>query len=640
MAELESGQSLTSRFTLIRHLGRGGMGEVWLARDESLGARVVTKIIAPEATAEQISLLRQECRNARRLSHPNIVRVFDFHQDPSAVFISMEYVDGGDIAELRGQKPRQILATLLPLIEALEYAHGEGVVHRDLKSSNVLLDGSGRPRLSDFGIAGVLEPEAEDLLLAGGGSRSHASPQQMAGEPASPADDIYGLGALLTELLGESTPLVAPLQALLQSMTAPAPEDRPAGMTEVRQALQEVLDLELEEATVAPQVVRSDIRLAPPPRVAEVRPSEPMAAPSPALQDSGPAARHPYWWATVTAFLALAAVAFGVFVLLPKWVEENESTAVAAAVADQPIAPPVDSQPMEAAFEFASESPSATEESVSAAEVTPIPGPVEPRPEAIPGGPQPKRTQPPATSPSPPRVDRQAVEFASAMSEGLKALDSGEFEAAKRAFERALSLSPESAEAADGLARSELALRLASIRRHQAEARSFEQQERWHDAEREYAAALSLDSTLRFAREGKNRAAARAALDDSLEYHIAHPDRLSTKSVLEDAREALASARAIEPPTQKLHRQIDQLQAVVTIATTPVRVLLVSDDLTNVVVYKVGRLGTFENRTLDLRPGTYTVVGTREGYRDVRRQLEVVAEGENKPLTVRCEEPI
>jgi tetratricopeptide (TPR) repeat protein len=237
-------------------------------------------------------------------------------------------------------------------------------------------------------------------------------------------------------------------------------------------------------------------------------------------------------------------------------------------------------------------------------------------------------------------VDRGAREFAAAMSAGLKAYESGDLVGAKGAFERALSLAPGSVEAADGLARTELALRLEGIREHQAKAADLEREERWSDAAHEYSAALALDPTLRFAREGKDRAVARAALNDQLEYHITHPERLSEDSVLEEARTALASARGIEPTTEKLQVQADRLQGAIKIATTPIRVLLVSDDLTRVVVYRVGRLGTFERRHLDLRPGTYTVVGTREGFRDVRRQLEVVATGENKPMTVRCEEKI
>ena len=110
--------------------------------------------------------------------------------------------------------------------------------------------------------------------------------------------------------------------------------------------------------------------------------------------------------------------------------------------------------------------------------------------------------------------------------------------------------------------------------------------------------------------------------------------------MLDEAREALATARSIEPSSDLLRRQIEQLQAAIETATTPIRVLLLSDNLTQVVVYKVGRLGTFDQHSLELRPGTYTVVGSRAGYRDVRRQLRVVPGGENKPLTVRCEEPI
>jgi len=609
------------------------MGDVWLARDENLGAQVVTKMVAPDATAEQISLLRQECRNARRLSHPNIVRVFDFHRDPSATFITMEYVEGGTIDALRGQEPQKIIATLLPLVRALEYSHQQGVVHRDLKSSNVLLDRTGRPRLSDFGIAGVLEPDPEDLLLSGGGSRHHASPQQMAGEQASPADDVYGLGAVLAELLSSSSPLPDPLRSLLQSMLAPAVEDRPSDMTAVREVLEEVAALEVEQDTVPPQMARREIRLSPPPRVPVVRPSEPMVDPSPAARDVESPSRHPYWWLTVMAFLALAAVALGVFVLLPEWVEERESTPIAEHGVDEPLDPPVVTEPVESDTGLDPEPSEVKTASVSSAQVA--------QPTVItPESQRPQTTQPSIGGPPPPRVDRQAAEFADAMSAGLRALEHGDLEVAKGAFERALALSPESAQAADGLARSEQELRLAGIRDHQARAEAGEREERWRDAEREYAAVLALDSTLRFAREGRDRTAARAALNDKLDYHIAHPYRLSEDTVLREAREALAAAAAIEPTTPRLRKQTDQLQGAIKTATTPVRVLLVSDNLTNVVVYRVGRLGTFERRNLDLRPGTYTVVGTREGYRDVRRQLEVVTEGEIKPLTVRCEEKI
>ena len=635
MTELQSGQSLAGRFTLTRHLGQGGMGDVWLARDQDLGIDVVAKLVASDATPEQISLLQQECRSARRLSHPNIVRVFDFHQDPAATFITMEYVEGGNVAQLRGREPQQIIRDLLPLVDALEYAHEEGVIHRDLKSGNVLLDSSGRPRLSDFGIAGVLQPESDDLLLSGGGSRDHASPQQLAGEPPGNADDIYGLGALLVDLLGSSAPLPERLQSFLQSMLAPAPGDRPASMFVVREFLEEVADLQPSVETVPPTVVKREVRLSPPPRIADVRRSETPAVASVPDRDREAPSRHPYWWATVVLFLVLATVALGVFVWLPGWVEERPviPEAKEVVVDSQPVA--VDDEPISSASELDGDV-------VETETMSPEPQSTKPLAEASPAVvvPEPRIEKVPPQMPKPPRADPKAKQFAAAMTAGLRALERDEFRAAKEAFERALALSPESVEAADGLARSEQARRLAEIREHQARAVAFEQGERWHDAQREYKAALTLDATLRFAKEGRGRAASRAKLDDELEFHVAHPERLSEERVLQEARQSLEVAKSVEPSTKKLSSQIDRLQKAIRIATTPIRVVLVSDNETNVVVYKVGRLGTFASRTLDLRPGTYTVVGTREGYRDVRRQLEVQAEGENRPLSVRCEEEI
>ena len=181
MPELKSGQKLSARFTAIRSLGAGGMGEVWLVRDEELGSEVVAKVVPAEATSDQIALLRQECRSARRLNHPNIVRVFDFHQSQGRSFITMQFVPGGDADTLRAGSPTEVVETILPLVEALEYAHAQGVVHRDLKPSNVLLDEEGAPHLADFGIAGLLSPSGEDLVLTGGGTRFRVSPQQRRG---------------------------------------------------------------------------------------------------------------------------------------------------------------------------------------------------------------------------------------------------------------------------------------------------------------------------------------------------------------------------------------------------------------------------------------------------------------------------
>ena len=171
MSELAPGQALESRFELLRLLGRGGMGQVWLALDRELQERVAVKVLDDSLAADDsmVELLRHECRQARRLIHPNIVRIFDFHKAEDHAFISMEFVEGGELGQLRDDRPEEILAKVVPLTAALGYAHAQGIVHRDLKPSNVLIDREGRPRLVDFGIAGLLRGGGE-MRISGGGS--------------------------------------------------------------------------------------------------------------------------------------------------------------------------------------------------------------------------------------------------------------------------------------------------------------------------------------------------------------------------------------------------------------------------------------------------------------------------------------
>src|SRR3972149_2669363 len=179
------------------------MGEVWLVQAHELEENVVTKLLPPRAPQEQVALLKRECRNARRLVHPNIVRIHDFHYQDGYRFISMAYISGEDIGRLRGRSLKEILETVLPVADALGYAHREGVIHRDLKTSNVLIDWTGRPHVVDFGIAGILGSSSDAHFLAGSGSPPRLGPQQIAGHSPMPSDDIYAFGALLHELLSD-----------------------------------------------------------------------------------------------------------------------------------------------------------------------------------------------------------------------------------------------------------------------------------------------------------------------------------------------------------------------------------------------------------------------------------------------------
>ena len=225
------------------------------------------------------------------------------------------------------------------------------------------------------------------------------------------------------------------------------------------------------------------------------------------------------------------------------------------------------------------------------------------------------------------------------MAEGLAQLDRGELAAARAAFETAIGLSPGSPEAPEGLARVEAAEQLEAIASHRERATAFEAGEQWAEAASVYMAVLTLDPAIRFAKAGLARASARSELGRQLEAQIERPDRLSDDSVLEQARLLLASAEQIVSPGPVLSRQTERLRQQIDIASTPVNVVLLSDGFTDVLVYKVGRLGTFERKELELRPGTYTVVGSRAGFQDVRQRLEVRPDS-TPSLDVRCEKKI
>ncbi|MEP6662629.1 MAG: protein kinase [Verrucomicrobiota bacterium] len=203
------------RYTLAKSLGQGGMGVVFLARDERLGQMVALKFVQLQSNLHLLDDLRRETARSLRLTHPNIIRIYDFYEAPGEPsFISMEYIEGANLHSLRGVQPNQVFTWnyLKPLIkqlcEALEYAHGENVVHRDLKPSNMIVDAKGRLKLADFGIAAAASDPLQHIYQrhAASGTVTHMSPQQLAGLPAAISDDIYALGATLYDLLTGTTP--------------------------------------------------------------------------------------------------------------------------------------------------------------------------------------------------------------------------------------------------------------------------------------------------------------------------------------------------------------------------------------------------------------------------------------------------
>jgi serine/threonine protein kinase len=212
---MQTGQKFFNRFTLIRKLGQGGMGVVWLARDESLAHEVALKFL-PEAAQRDpgaIDDLKRETKRALRLTHPGVVRVHDFIETPEASAISMEYIQGASLAEVLRQEPRRhfevddIKEWVRQLCETLAYAHTEAqVIHRDLKPGNILMDMRSRPHITDFGIARCLVDSLSRMSRSRSGTVSYMSPQQAMGEMPQASDDIYALGATIYEMLTGRAP--------------------------------------------------------------------------------------------------------------------------------------------------------------------------------------------------------------------------------------------------------------------------------------------------------------------------------------------------------------------------------------------------------------------------------------------------
>jgi tetratricopeptide (TPR) repeat protein len=231
-------------------------------------------------------------------------------------------------------------------------------------------------------------------------------------------------------------------------------------------------------------------------------------------------------------------------------------------------------------------------------------------------------------------------EFVRVMSDGLAALEAGDYASARAAFRRADAIRPGARDVAEALTQVEEAEKLETLAERRRRAIELEREERWTEAIEQYAAALELDPSVAFAQNGRDRCRARATLAARIDYHLAHPDRLSADAVLQEATNLLTEAEEIEAAGPRHRDQLARLGQLIATASKPVLVVLESDNETEVTVYKVGRLGTFTRRSLELRPGRYTVVGSRPGYRDVRRQLVVIAGQDPEPLVVRCEEEI
>lgn len=238
-------------------------------------------------------------------------------------------------------------------------------------------------------------------------------------------------------------------------------------------------------------------------------------------------------------------------------------------------------------------------------------------------------------------TSRQASDaFASAMARGYSALAATNYPQAREAFEAARRIRPDAPEIPQALRQIEQEQRTGVIGVKLQQAQQLEAQEKWSEAVKEYRVILDLDSTVAAANDGVARASPRAVLNEQLELYLTQPERLFSQSVRAVAKETLARASGIANPGPILSRQIKTLAEWLARADVPVPVSLSSDNVTQVTIYRVGTLGAFEQRSLELVPGSYTVVGTRPGFRDVRREIRVMPGAAPEPVVIRCEDKI
>ncbi len=230
-----TGTLFAERYRVERKLGSGGMADVWLAEDQELGRRVAVKILHERYASDEqfVERFRREATHAAGLSHPNIVSIFDRGVADGSYYIVMEYIEGRTLKELvvtRGPCPVPVaISYTRQILAAVRYAHKNGIIHRDIKPHNVLVDREGRVKVADFGIA---RAGASEMTEAGSivGTAQYLSPEQARGAPVDESSDLYSTGIVLYELLTGTVPFTGetPVEIAMKhlSQTPEAPSAR------------------------------------------------------------------------------------------------------------------------------------------------------------------------------------------------------------------------------------------------------------------------------------------------------------------------------------------------------------------------------------------------------------------------------
>jgi eukaryotic-like serine/threonine-protein kinase len=299
---LTQGTVIGSRYEILASLGKGGMGMVYKAHDRELDETVALKVLRGELaqSAEMAKRFRSEIKLARKVRHPNVCAIHEYGQDGSRQFIAMEYIEGSDLKqELRqrgGLPPHEAYDVAIQLAEGLQAVHSVGVIHRDLKTPNIMRDGRGVLRLMDFGIAKQYGAQTTAATATGQivGTPEYMSPEQCRGEPIDSRSDLYALGVVIFEIFTGDVPFrgETPLATLFKHLQDPPPLEVPNRKTPpaLVPILKKLLAKSREERYSSAREVADALRAArallPPPSLPSTRRGAPtVALPRPMLPE-------------------------------------------------------------------------------------------------------------------------------------------------------------------------------------------------------------------------------------------------------------------------------------------------------------------------------------------------------------------
>ncbi|MEO1289190.1 MAG: serine/threonine-protein kinase, partial [Chloroflexota bacterium] len=202
---MDAGALVNEQYKIIEHIGRGGMADVWSARDTRLRRMVAIKTIVAGLSndIDPVDLFKREAHTIAQMEHPHILPIYDFGEHDNNLYIVMRYVTGGSLEDLLRDgpmPPQEVLRMGDAIAQALDYAHQNNVIHLDLKPPNILLDSSGAPYLADFGLATVLDPEGR-ARNPGSGTLLYMAPEQMMSDTIDHRADIYAFSIMLYHML-------------------------------------------------------------------------------------------------------------------------------------------------------------------------------------------------------------------------------------------------------------------------------------------------------------------------------------------------------------------------------------------------------------------------------------------------------